>query len=44
MIRMSVNEREMLRALADKAGESEAAIVRRLVRAAFEAQAPKKKR
>ena len=47
MIRMSVDEREMLRALADQAGESDAAIVRRLVRAAFEAseaRAPKKKR
>ncbi|MEI9936684.1 MAG: hypothetical protein WDO69_05620 [Pseudomonadota bacterium] len=44
LIRMSADEREMLRTLADKAGESEAAIVRRLVRAAFEAQAPKKKR
>jgi len=44
MIRMSADERKMLRALADKAGESEAAIVRRLVRAAFGEQAPKKKR
>lgn len=37
MIRMSVEEREMLRTLAERAGESDAAIVRRLVRAAFEA-------
>ena len=47
MIRMSVDEREMLRVLADQAGESDAAIVRRLIRAAFEAskgQASKKKK
>lgn len=44
MIRMSADERDMLRTLADLAGESEAAIVRRLVRAAFAEQAPKKKR
>lgn len=47
MIRMSVYEREMLRTLAEQAGESDAAIVRRLVRAAFEAskdRTPKKKR
>ncbi|HEX3871326.1 MAG TPA: hypothetical protein VHV77_12865 [Pirellulales bacterium] len=47
MVRMSVDEREMLRTLAEQAGESDAAIVRRLVRAAFEAsqaRAPKKKR
>jgi predicted DNA-binding protein len=44
MIRMSADERAMLRTLADKAGESEANIVRRLIRAAFEAQAGKKKR
>ena len=44
MIRMSAEERDMLRSLADKAGESEAAIVRRLVRVAFEAQVGKKKR
>jgi predicted DNA-binding protein len=47
MIRMSVDEREMLRTLSDQAGESEASIVRRLVRAAFEAskeRALKKKR
>jgi hypothetical protein len=37
MVRMSVEEREMLRTLAERAGESDAAIVRRLVRAAFEA-------
>ena len=35
MIRMSVDERGMLRELADLAGESEAAIVRRLIRDAY---------
>jgi hypothetical protein len=47
MVRMSEDERAMLRALADQAGESDAAIVRRLVRAAYEAmqeKATKKKR
>jgi len=47
MVRMSVEEREMLRTLAERAGESDAAIVRRLVRAAFEAievRTPKRKR
>ncbi|MEO7036914.1 MAG: hypothetical protein ABI548_23395 [Polyangiaceae bacterium] len=47
MVRMSVEERDMLRTLAEQAGESDAAIVRRLVRAAFEAspvRGPKKKR
>ena len=36
-MRMSDAEREMLRTLADRAGESEATIVRRLIREAFEA-------
>jgi len=35
MVRMSVDEREMLRALAEQAGEPDAAIVRRLIREAF---------
>jgi len=35
-MRMSDAEREMLRLLADRAGESEATIVRRLIREAFE--------
>ena len=34
-MRMSEEEREMLRSLADRAGESEATIVRRLIREAF---------
>jgi hypothetical protein len=36
-IRMSADERGMLRTLAEQAGESEATVVRRLVRRAFEA-------
>ena len=44
MIRMSADERGMLRELAEQAGESDAAIVRRLIRAAYEAQPKKKKR
>ena len=44
MIRMSVDEREMLRTLADDAGESEATVVRMLIKAAFKAREPKKKR
>lgn len=44
-IRMGTDERRMLRALADQAGESEAMIVRQLIRAAFAAaKAPKLKR
>ena len=47
-VRLSVDEREMLRELADDAGENEAAIVRRLIRQAyrttFEARAPKKRK
>ena len=44
MIRMSSDEREMLRALADKAGESEATVVRQLIKAAFAEAGLKKKR
>jgi len=48
MIRMDPDEREMLRELADAAGESEATIVRRLIRAAHADRKPgrdtKKKR
>ena len=47
MVRMSADEREMLRTLAAQAGESDAAIVRRLIRAAYsasETRTPKKKR
>jgi predicted DNA-binding protein len=43
-IRMSADEREMLRTLADEAGESEATVVRQLIKAAFKAREPKKKR
>jgi hypothetical protein len=43
-IRMGSEERGMLRALADKAGESEAVVVRRLIREAFAASGIKKKR
>jgi hypothetical protein len=43
-IRLSADEREMLRALADDAGESEATVVRMLIKAAFKAREPKKKR
>jgi len=43
-IRMSAEEREMLRTLADDAGESEATVVRQLIKAAFKAREPKKKR
>lgn len=42
-MRMSDTEREMLRELADRAGESEATVVRRLIREAFES-VPKRKR
>jgi hypothetical protein len=43
-IRLSADEREKLRALADDAGESEATVVRLLIKAAFKAREPKKKR
>ena len=43
-IRMSAEEREMLRTLADDAGESEATVVRQLIKAAFKARDVKKKR
>lgn len=36
-MRLSSDEREMLRALADAAGEAEATVVRQLVKRAFEA-------
>lgn len=42
-IRMSAGEREMLRTLANEAGESEATVVRQLTKAAFKAR-PKMKR
>lgn len=42
-MRMSENEREMLRVLATRAGESEATVVRRLIREAFES-VPKRRR
>lgn len=35
-LRLSVDEREMLRVLAEKAGEGEAVVIRRLIRGAFE--------
>jgi predicted DNA-binding protein len=44
MLRISADEREMLRALAEDAGESEATVVRQLIKAAFKAREPKKKR
>ena len=43
-IRLSEDERAMLRALADDAGESEATVVRLLIKAAFKDREPKKKR
>lgn len=44
-IRMSADERTMLRELAEQAGESEATVVRRLVRDAHaKRQQPRKKR
>jgi len=43
-VRLSADEREMLRALADDAGESEATIIRTLIKAAFKAREPKRKR
>ena len=43
-IRMNTEEREMLRALAEDAGESEATVVRQLIKAAFKARDVKKKR
>lgn len=45
-IRMSADERTMLRELAEQAGESEATVVRRLVREAHakSPQTPRKKR
>lgn len=43
MVRMSPTERRMLSALAEQAGESDAAIVRRLVRAAHAELAPQPK-
>ena len=43
-IRMSADEREMLRVLAEDAGESEATVVRMLIKAAFKARDVKKKR
>jgi len=43
-IRMSTEEREMLRTLAEDAGESEATVVRQLIKAAFKARDVKKKR
>jgi len=43
-IRMNAEEREMLRTLAEDAGESEATVVRQLIKAAFKARDVKKKR
>jgi hypothetical protein len=40
-IRMSGDEREMLRVLAEQAGESEATVVRQLIKRAFEAHEAK---
>jgi predicted DNA-binding protein len=40
-IRMSADERTMLRKLADKAGESEATVVRQLIKRAYEASEAK---
>ena len=42
-LRISADEREMLRELAESAGESEATIVRRLIREAY-AKGPGRKR
>jgi hypothetical protein len=46
-LRLSADERQMLRTLADDAGESEAIVLRQLIKAAFkvrEDRAPKPKR
>lgn len=43
-IRMSADERTMLRELAEQAGESEATVVRRLVREAHAKRQDRKKR
>jgi predicted DNA-binding protein len=46
-LRLSTEEREMLRTLAEDVGESEAIVLRQLIKAAFktrEPQVPKKKR
>lgn len=44
ILRISADEREMLRTIADDLGESESTVVRLLIKAAFKAREPKKKR